>query len=143
MRKIFVLTALSAISFGFTACSSDDDNPSQNPMVGDWKAQTVSYVRPDTGETMTHDFALITNGCDVDELELRQNNVADLERENKVESVCVENHTAGTWNETSVSIEGEEASREVVSVTSTELLLKYTMTYQFGTTEVTVKYSKS
>lgn len=142
MKNIFVTATLVVIAFGFTACSSDDDNNvAQSPMVGEWKAQTVSYVRPDTGETMTHDFSMITNGCDVDDLELRADNVADLERESG--EGCLESHTAGTWNETSVTIVGEELAREVISVTATELTLKYNMTWGYGTTDVTVKYSKS
>lgn len=143
MRKVFVLATLAVASLGFTACNSDDDNTTTNPMIGEWKAQTLSYVRPDNGQTMTHDFSLITGGCDVDELELRQNNTADLEREGKIDEVCVESHTAGTWNENSVTIEGETAPREVISVSATELVLKYNMTWQFGNTDVTVKYTKS
>lgn len=144
MKNIFVAAALTVAALGFTACSSDDDNNvAQSPMVGEWKAQTVSYVRPDTGEIMTHDFSMITNGCDVDELELRANNVADLEIESKVNDVCVEAHKPGTWSDAKVTIEGEELSREVISITATELVLKYNMTWGYGTTDVTVKYVRS
>lgn len=143
-KKVLLTSAVLVAGLGFTACSSDDDNnTTPNPLLGDWKAQTVSYVRPDTGETMTHDFAMITNGCDVDELELKADNIADLETESKIDGVCVEAHAPGTWNENSVTILGETAPRQIVSVSGTELLLKYMMTYQFGTTEVTVKYSRS
>lgn len=143
-KKVLFASAIVVAGLGFTACSSDDDNTVEtNAMVGEWKAQTVSYVRPDTGQTMTHDFSMITGGCDVDELELRSNNVADLEIESKVAENCVESHIAGTWNDTSVTIAGEEAAREVVSVSATELVLKYEMTWGYGTTEVTVNYKKS
>ena len=145
MKNIFVGAALAVAALGFTACSSDDDNNVESPMVGDWKAETLSYVRPDTGETMTHPFSheLISEGCDVDELELKANNIADLEIESKVDEACVESHIAGTWTDTIITILGETTPREVISVSSTELVLKYNMTIGFGTTDVTVKYSKS
>lgn len=146
MKKFFVTAAVVVAGFGFTACSSDDDNSQadNNLRVGDWKAVELSYIRPDTGETHTLPFSMITGGCDVDDLELRQNNTVDLETESKVDEVCVEAHIAGSWNDTSVTVEGEETAREIISVTSTELVLKYTMTYGgFGTTEVTVRYIKS
>lgn len=151
-KKVLFASAVVVAGLGFTACSSDDDNPTveANPLVGEWKAETISYdfVNPQTGETMTntHPFShpMISEGCDVDELELRANNVADLEIESKVDNACVESHIAGTWNDTSVTIEGETPAREVVSVTATELKLKYMMTFPaFGTTEVTVTYLRS
>jgi len=141
MKKIFIALALIAAGSGFTSCSSDDDQGSA--MLGDWKAVEFTYQIPDSDETHTFPFNMITNGCDVDELDLEANNTADLETEAKVNETCVESHTTGTWNETSVTINGEENPREVISVTNTELKLKYVMTYEnFGTTEVTVKYTK-
>lgn len=142
-KKVLFASAVVVAGLGFTACSSDDDNPTveANPLVGEWKAQTVSYVRPDTNETMTHDFSMITGGCDVDDLELRADKVADLERESG--EGCPETHTPGTWNDEEISIEGEEKSREIISVSATELVLKYNMTWGYGTTDVTVKYAKS
>lgn len=151
MKNIFVGAVLAVAAMGLTACSSDDDNNvSQDPMVGDWKAYELSYsfVNPATGELMTntHPFSheMISEGCDVDELDLKANNIADLEIESKIDGTCVESHIAGTWNATTITILGETSAREVISVSATELVLKYPMTFtQFGTTDVTVKFSKS
>lgn len=149
-RKILFASACVIAGLGFTACSSDDDNNptlETNLLVGDWKATELSYTFTIPGgepQTHTFPFSQITDGCDVDELELRANNSADLETENKVDEVCVESHTAGTWNDTSVTIEGEEAAREVISVDATKLVLKYMMNYgNYGSTAVTVSYSRS
>ena len=144
-KKVLFASAILVAGLGFTACSSDDDNNppvEANPLVGEWKAETVSYVRPDNGETMTHDYNMITFGCDVDVLTLFADNTSDLEVYDKVEEDCVENHKSGTWNDEAVTVEGEEAPREVISVNDSELELKYEMTYGYGTTVVTVKYSR-
>lgn len=144
MKKIFLVPVLIMGGLGIFSCNSDDDSGSDNnsPMVGEWKAVDLTYEIPGMG-SHTVLFSQITNGCDVDELELRADNSVDLETESNVDGVCEESHTAGTWNETSVTISGEENPREVVSVTNTELQLKYVMTYaNYGTTEVTVRYEK-
>ncbi len=144
MKKIFLASALFIGGLAFFSCSSDDDSGtgSNNPMVGEWTAVNITYEIPGMG-THTVPFSAITDGCDVDELELKADNSADLETEAKVDGVCVESHSAGTWNDNSVTITGEENPRSVVSVSNSELQLKYVMTYEgYGTTEVVVSYSK-
>lgn len=144
MKKIFVAAAIIVAAFGFTSCNEDDDNPvNDSLMVGDWKALEFTYQVPGSDETHTFSFSMITDGCDVDELDLSADNTADLEMETKENEECVEVHTPGTWDETSVMINGEETPREVASVTVTELKLKYAMSYQnFGTVEITVTYTR-
>lgn len=143
MKKFALALGLLVSSFGFIACSSDDDATpvDNNPMVGDWKAVDLSYTMPN-GETHTFPFASITGGCDVDEIELRANNSAELEIENKVEDVCTEQHISGTWNDEVITFDGVNP-KYVVSVDATTLVLKYEMTYgNFGTIEVTVSYAR-
>ncbi len=143
MKKIIFASILAGMVF--TSCSSDDDsgNGNNSPMVGDWKAVDITYTIPGMGDH-TVPFNAITQGCDVDELDLNANNSANLETEAKNGEVCVETNTAGTWNDTTVSINGETEPRQVISVSNTELVLKYEMEYQpYGTTLVSVKYVKS
>lgn len=149
-KKVLFASAVVVAGLGFTACSSDDDNNpviDANLRVGEWKAVELSYSFTIPGgepQTHTFPFSTITNGCDVDELELRANNSVDLETESKVGEVCTEAHIAGTWTDTAITVQGEETPREVVSVTASELVLKYMMEYgNYGTTEVTVKYTRS
>lgn len=145
MKKFFVASIVGLSSLGFIACSSDDDStPTNNdPMVGSWKATDLTYTVPVIG-THTVPFSATTDGCDVDELELKANNTIDLERESKVNEVCTETHTGGSWNATTVTVEGETEPREVVSATPNAIELKYEMTFgTYGTTYVTVKYVRS
>lgn len=143
MKKILLASFL--VGMVFTSCSSDDDSGSSNnnPRVGDWKATEITYTIPGMGDH-TVAFSSITQGCDVDELFLKANNTVELETEAKTNEVCVESIITGTWNDTTVSINGESEPRQVISVTNTELVLRYEMTYpQYGTTMVSVKYVKS
>lgn len=142
MKKLIFASILGLASFGFVACSSDDDSSTPintDPMVGDWKAVELSYSIPN-GPSHTFPFSAITAGCDVDEIELRANNSADVEVENKVNEVCAEVHHVGTWNNEVISVEGLN-DKQVVSVDANQLVLKYWMTYStYGDLEVTVKY---
>ncbi len=143
MKKIVFASFLAGMLI--TSCSSDDDsgNGNNNPMVGDWKATEITYTIPGMGDH-TVAFSSITQGCDVDELGLKANNTVELETEAKINEVCVESTTTGTWNDTTVNINGETETRQVISVSNTELVLRYEMTYpQYGTTMISVKYVKS
>jgi hypothetical protein len=143
MKKLLFASILGLSSLGFVACSSDDDSTPVNadPMVGEWKAVELSYTIPN-GPTHTFPFSAITNGCDVDDIELRANNSADVEVENKVNDVCTEQHYTGTWNNEVVNVEGLNP-KQVVSVDANQLVLKYWMTYgTYGDIEVTVKYNR-
>lgn len=143
MRKIVFASFLAGMVI--TSCNSDDDsgNGNNNPMVGDWKATEITYTIPGMGDH-TVAFSSITQGCDVDELELKANNTVELETEAKVDGLCVEFTITGTWNEDTVTVNGETEPRQVESVNNSELVLKYEMTYpQYGTTMVSVKYVKS
>ena len=144
MKKLMIASILGLSSLGLVACSSDDDstpNGNNNPMVGEWKAQTLSYTIPN-GPTHEFPFTAITDGCDVDDIELRANNSAELEVESKVNEVCTEAHYQGSWTEEVVTF-ADQNPKHVVSVSGNELVLKYEMTYgSYGDIEVTVKYAK-
>lgn len=143
MKKFFVASIVGLSSLGFIACSSDDDStPTNNdPMVASWKAAELSYTIPN-GPSHTFPFSAITQGCDVDEIELRANNSAEVEVENKVNDVCTEQHYVGTWTNEVITLDGINP-KQVVSVEANKLVLKYWMTYgSYGDIEVTVSYTR-
>lgn len=149
MKKIFFVCALAVAGFGLTACSSDDDSNNgtvnTSPMVGEWKAVELSYtMNPnDPNSTHTFPFVVVSQGCDVDELDLKPNYSAELEVENKVDDVCTEKKYFGSWDEEKITLDGIN-NKDVVSVSQNELVLKYVMDYgNYGTIEVTVKYVRS
>lgn len=141
MKKLLSIAVIALIGFGATSCNNDDDS-SVNPLVGVWKAETVSY----TIGNQTHTYPYNIDGgpfagCDVDFLTLNTDHVASLEEHLKNdEDVCEPVFTEGTWNELKVNVKGVE--REIDSIEGNELVLSYPLTLYGQTLPITVVYSR-
>lgn len=124
----------------FTACSKDDTNKTEvNPLIGEWKAETLTYTY---GVTNTHPFndPYFKKGCATDYITLNASNTASLIENNKVEEECVNQEFTGVWTNETITL--KEANREIISVNSNELVLVYDLSFMGGTLPVTVKYSR-
>lgn len=144
MKKIILASALAFAGLGFVACDSDDNTGGeQSLMVGTWEATEFTYTMPD-GNSHTWDFdnPIFKQGCATDYLTLSRNNNASLKENNKEGEDCVDVTTTGTWNEETVTIEGEEQSRTVIDVTETTLKLEYSYSFMGMVTDITVTYIK-
>lgn len=138
------MTAMAVIGFGATACSSDDDNPTEvNARVGVWEADKLTYTFGDQTNTHDYDHPMFKQGCVTDYLTLDENKSASLKENNKNESdVCVDEIKTGMWNQNSVTLQGEEQAREILSVSANEMTLKYPLNFMGQTLEVIVTYKK-
>jgi len=157
MRKIFFVAALAFAGLNFVACGSDDssapttDNPNpqpENALIGTWKATNLSYSFTIPGQDeQKHEFAFddvrLKQGCATDYLTIAKEATASLKENNKNEAgACVDVVHPATWTDTTVTVHGETKARQVVSVSKTELVLKYEMTFNNRSTDVNVKYVK-
>jgi hypothetical protein len=126
----------------FTACSKDDDNKSEvvNPLVGEWKAELLSYTMG--GHTGTHPFnhEYFKQGCGTDYITLTNAKTVKLKENNKVEQECVDQESTGTWTDEKINVKG--ADRQIVSVDDTKLVLIYDLFFNGATLPVTVEYSR-
>ena len=142
MKKIFFIAAMAVVGLGATACSSDDDAATVNPLVGTWKAETLTYTFGDQTNTHPYDHPMFKQGCATDYLTLNENMSASLTENNKnTEEVCVDEVSNGVWTETAINLQGMDV-RNIESFTNSELVLVYPLTFMNQTLEVTVKYSK-
>jgi len=139
MKKLVYLSAFLLAGLAVTSCGSDDSSPiKQSPLIGKWQASSLSYTYP--GGTNTHDFSAIKDGCAVDVIEFQSDKVT-LTEEQKVEDKCTKSTHSGVYTDKIVSMADEDLPRQIISVNSTELVLKYSMEYpKFGRTDVEVKY---
>lgn len=169
MKRLFIISAFLMSGAAIISCSSDDSTvsvevpvtpptsdtvtpePEPQPiskMVGVWRAETLSYSFTIPGQPeQTHEFpfdhASLKQGCGTDYLTVLQGTTVSLKQNNKnTAGACEDVLLGGTWTETSITISGESAPREVVSVNANQLVLKYSMTYSGRTTDVNVTYSK-
>ena len=143
MRKIVLASALVMAGLGFVACDSDDNSGDQNQMIGTWEATDLSYTMPDgNSHTWPFDHPSIKQGCATDYLTLSGNNNASLKENNKEGDDCVDVTITGTWNDETVTINGEEEPRRVIDVTETTLTLEYPFTFGQFSTDVTVTYTR-
>ncbi|WP_277633060.1 hypothetical protein [Avrilella dinanensis] len=143
MRKIVLASALVMAGLGFVACDSDDNSGDQNQMIGTWEATDLSYTMPDgNSHTWPFDHPSIKQGCATDYLTLSGNNNASLKENNKEGDDCVDVTITGTWNDETVTINGEEEPRRVIDVTETTLTLEYPYSFMGFETDITVTYTR-
>ena len=142
MKKIFFIAALAVVGLGATACSSDDDAAAVNPLVGTWKAETLTYTFGGQTNTHPYDHPMFKEGCATDYLTLNENQSASLKENNKnTEDVCVDETANGVWTEDVITLEGMDV-RNIESVTNSNLVLVYPLTFMGQTLDITVSYSK-
>ena len=169
MKRLFIISVFLMSGAAIISCSNDDSTinvevpvtppttdtvtpePEPQPiskMVGVWKAETLSYSFTIPGQPeQTHEFpfdhASLKQGCGTDYLTILQGTTVSLKQNNKnTAGACEDVTLGGTWTESSITINGESAPREVISVNANQLVLKYSMTYSGRTTDVNVTYSK-
>ncbi|HUH51685.1 MAG TPA: hypothetical protein VLZ11_06270 [Flavobacterium sp.] len=124
----------------FTACSKDDNKSEVDPLVGEWKAEILSYTMG--GHTGTHPFdhEYFKQGCGTDYITLTSAKTVSLTENNKEGELCVDEVFAGTWNDQQITVKG--AVREIISVNASKLVLIYDLDYSGQTLPVTVEYSR-
>lgn len=142
MKKLFAFAVAAVIGFGAVSCNNDDDSKNVSPLVGTWKAETVSYTFGDQTHTYPYNvdggpFA----GCPVDMLNLNENNSAVLEEHIPNEAdECTTVASNGTWTDTNVNV--KDIDRTVVSIDGNELVLAYPISFYGQTLPITVNYSR-
>lgn len=130
----------------FTACSKDDDNktptvdPTVDPLVGVWKAETLSYSMESHSGTYPYDHQIFKGGCTTDFITINANNTVVLKENNKVEEECVDQESTGTWSAEKINV--KDADRQIISVDDTKLVLVYDLFFMGQTLAVTVEYSR-
>ena len=153
-KNLFVMLFMLATAV-FYSCGSDDSsnnngNNDDNPIVDDntpgqphlmegtWEAEEITLTLGDTSQSMPFDHILIKGGCATDYLTIKASSVAELLENNKNDADdCVDELATGTWSETQVNVKGE--TREVISVSDTELILEYPYVFQIGGDTYTAK----
>ncbi|MFA5618736.1 MAG: hypothetical protein WDA08_00370 [Weeksellaceae bacterium] len=142
MKKIFFGVAMVVLALGFTSCSSDDDVVVADPMVGVWKAETVSYTFG--GETHTFPYNIAGGpfeGCEVDFLTLSNDNSASLLEHIKNDAnVCEDVTSIGSWTDEIVNV--KDTDRIVDALSETTLTLTYPIVFYGQSLPITVNYSK-
>ncbi len=124
----------------FTACSKDDDNktPTVDPLVGEWKADTITYSAEGHSGTYPFNHEIFKGGCATDYLTIKADNTVSLKENNKVDEECVDQVSTGTWTAEKIVVKDED--RTISSVTDTELTLVYNLNFMGQVRPITVKY---
>ncbi len=111
-----------------------------DPVVGEWKAETISYDAGVHSGTYPFDHPTFKQGCGTDYITINANNTVSLKENNKVGDDCEDQISNGTWTEGIITVKGAE--REISSVSETELVLVYDLAFMGQTLPITVTYSK-